>query len=173
MSGCESSSAATDGPNRLVGEHGLGQGGHAALGDDRVQLAAHHLLGDAAFAFLQGLADAEDGGQAGGLGGGELLRHHGIALAEEGAALGVADDDVGATEILEHGRRNLTGVGTLGVLAEILRTPGDLGPGEPGLHLRQVGKRHAYRHADLAVHFPVAGHQFATHGFPLEKGREF
>jgi hypothetical protein len=103
------------------------------------------------FALLQGLAHAQNRRQAGRLGGGEFLGHHRIAFTIEGATLGMADDDIGTTKILEHGRRHFAGVGTLGMLAHVLRAPGDGRTGQFGLGLRQIGERHAHRHAGLDI----------------------
>jgi len=75
-------------------------------------LAQQDLLGAASLALRLRLADAEDGLEAGSQGGGQLLVHCLVGLAEVGPPLRVTDDDV-LYDAGQHGMAHLAGVGTL------------------------------------------------------------
>ena len=97
----------------------------------------------ARLADVQGLTTADDRRHAGlddllGLGVDEL-----VGLLVVLTTLGVADDNVAAAELGEHGARNLTGVGTVVVGGDVLGTVGDrqLVAVDEHLHRADVGER--------------------------------
>ena len=122
--------AGADGPDGLVGDGEAGR--KVDAGEGAAGLADEDFVGLAFFALALGLADAEDGAQAGGKGGLQLLVHRLVGLAEVGAALGVADDDE-LDEALEHGRADFAGVGALRLPVQVLRADLD------GAALQRVG----------------------------------
>src|SRR5512139_507476 len=115
---------------------------------------------------------------------GERLRgHQRVGLAVVLAALGVADHDVGAVQLGQHRRGDVTGVRAGGVLGDVLRAVLDteLVALDQGLHRADVGERDQDGDVDrvvvlvvqregelldvlhglevVEVHLPVAGHQ--------------
>ena len=103
-------STGTDGPHRLVGNHGLAKGRHATfLSKNRVKLAGHHSLRFAVLALLQEFAHTQDRRETGGLGGEELPGHDLIAITVQGAPFGMADDRQPTAQFSKHYRRNFTG----------------------------------------------------------------
>ena len=84
------------------------------------------------------------------------------------APFGVADQRVAAAELGHHARGNLAGMGSAGVLADVLRTPGDRRPGQRGLRLPKVRMGNANRQlADPRAPptrraTPPAGRRFAA-----------
>ena len=131
-------------------------------------------------ALVRALADADDGLEAVaerviGLGANLLV---GFALI--GAAFAVADDDQPRSRLLEHRRRNVTGMRAVFLRMEVLRADRD--PVRPGDGGRDQGEGRADRDVDpgrfsggdcdrrqfgklgeVAVHLPVAGDQLAVH----------
>ena len=89
--------------------------------------SSHELDVGAGLADLLGLAAAEHRDDAGGNERLGLLVLVLIRLVEVVAALGVADDAVGAAGALEHVAGRLAGVGALGLPVHVLRTEGDGG----------------------------------------------
>ena len=116
--------AGPDGPYRLVGDDPVGERLYADLFDDGIQLTSHHLFGDPLLPLLQYLTDTQDGPDTGGSGSGKLRRHLGVAFTEQGTTLRMPHDDIAALEIQQHGGGDLSGVGTGGMLADVLRTKG-------------------------------------------------
>ena len=101
--------AGADGPDGLVGDHQIG--GVGAVRDRALHLPSDNVQRLAALTFRFRLADAHDGDQPGAEGRDRLGLHHNVDLGMVGPTFGVADDDVGQTEILEHFRRNVARVG--------------------------------------------------------------
>jgi hypothetical protein len=117
--------ASANGPDRLVGNDDLTP--VRDLGLESLQLLADDLNGLASLTLLEGLAAAPDDTNAGlsgdlGLGSDEV-----VGLVEDGAALGVAEDGPGDVAVLELGDGDLAGVGTVGLVEDVLG--GDLDAG--------------------------------------------
>src|SRR5439155_24665646 len=125
-----------DGPHGFVGDDGAGD----LLGADAckaaLDLEADDGVGAALAALGERLAAADDGDEVVGEGGFDLevdglvalaevsqdfLREPFFRHAEAAARLGVADDDVAAAGILQHGAADLAGVRTAGAPEDILR----------------------------------------------------
>ena len=108
-----------------------------------------------------------------------------------GAAFGMAENNVSAADIRQHGRADVAGVSALDRKMGILRTERDLGTAQRFFNLikqrkRRTNKKFACRFAQFlyfggnfsgqrnsvfgeAVHFPVAGnHDFSSHYFFLK-----
>ena len=170
--------AGADGPDRLVGDHGIvrGRGRRHRAGD----LARQDVECRAELALGPGLADADDGDDAGAPCGFRLGAHDGVGLAVVGAALGVADDDMRGAGVLQHLGRDVAGVRAallrVAVLAADLdrrgrqhldgtrqqrggRADQRVGLGvEPAHEAVPDGAQLVQRRA-CAVHLPVAGDQ--------------
>jgi hypothetical protein len=146
--------AGSDRPDRLVGDHGIGE----ACGPDKLehrgQLAGDDRLGLPGLALLKGFTDAEYRHQAGMQGGGELARDQFAALIVVLAALGVADQTIAGTHLVQHGRTDLTGVGALLIAADVLCTKGQAGLAEVFDQLTQVGHRRQDDHLHPALGQP-------------------
>jgi hypothetical protein len=169
----------TDGPYRLIGNNELqgiievdpGQAGPQLLFEDGQGLSS--------LALFQGLADAEDRRDAMLQGSEHALVDHCIAFLEYLPPFGMADNGHGGADILQHGRRNLAGIGALLLPVHILgrqqdvRSSNDIGNrGQSG-----GGRRHhdiTITHAgggrhngtgqlsgfiDCGMHLPVTGDQ--------------
>ena len=172
-----------DGPDGLVGNNPSRQGRDTLGRDDRVQLAGNHRLGYALLTLSEGLPHAKDRLEARGARHGELGRHHGIVFTIKRTALRMADDDVGATKIQQHGCRDLAREGTGKLVRQILPAPSRGRAGQLRLDLGYVKVGWADRHLALGnsrqarldprqqlthahggtIHFPVAGNQGLTH----------
>jgi len=92
----------------------------------------------------------------------------------------MAHDHVAATEVEQHLSADFTRKCAVGVLAEVLRAPGDARIGQQRLDLGEIRKRHAHRRLDRqvralqrlqqfaiggqsAVHLPVSRHKHLPH----------
>lgn len=117
--------AGADGPDGLVGDDNLGP--VRDLGLEGGELLADDLDGLAGLALLQGLAAAPDDAQAvlGCVLG--LAGDHLVALAEDGAALGVAQDGPVDAAVLELRDGDFAGEGAVGLVVDVLG--GDLNAG--------------------------------------------
>ena len=101
------------------------------------------LHGHALLPLFQALAHAQDGAQPGLQRGAELAVDALVALGKEGAALGVADDDVFDAQLPQHGGGDFAGVGAGGGLMHVLGADGDLAAAH-GLDRRgNIHKGHA------------------------------
>lgn len=110
--------AGADGPDGLVGDDDLAPVG--VLGLEGVELLGDDADGVASLALLEALAAAPDHAEAVvggvlGLGGDNLVR-----LAEDGAALRVAEDGPSDVAVLELGDGDLAGEGTVGLVEDVL-----------------------------------------------------
>lgn len=110
--------AGANGPDGLIGDDNLGPVGN--LGLEGGELLADHVDGLAGLTLLQGLAAAPDDADAVlsgvlGLGGNNL-----VALAEDGAALGVAQDSPVDAAVLQLGDGDLAGEGAIGLIVDVL-----------------------------------------------------
>lgn len=110
--------AGADGPDGLVGNDDLGPVGDGGL--EGSKLLADDLNGGAGLALLEALTAAPDGADAvlGGVLG--LGRNDLVGLAEDGAALRVAEDGPVDVAILELGDADLAGEGTVGLVEDVL-----------------------------------------------------
>ena len=173
----------TDGPDRLVGDHGIGQRIDAAVGNDFMQLALDHGLGFTFFKLLQGFTDAQHRHQTGLLHGGKLGGHHGIAFTVQGAAFAVADQHIMHAKLRIHGRGVFAGESALGMNVGVLRAKENIAVGQQCLGLTKKQHRRAYRHGHAwclgggglegidqlghhgfaAVEFPVTHYQSLSH----------
>ena len=111
--------AGANGPDGLVGDDNVGPvGADAAL--ERLELLCDDRDGASCLALLQRLAAAPDDSNT--VLAGELClgRHELVALAKDGSPLGVAENRPGDVAISQLGRRNLAGVGALGLVEDIL-----------------------------------------------------
>lgn len=112
-----------------------------------------------------------------------LQIHFLVGLAEQIAALGMADDAEGAADVLDHGDGNLAGKRALGLPVDVLGAHGDIHAVEleDALHRLEIHKRRADGHVhqlepvalhavgdllsehhglgDGVVHLPVAGNE--------------
>ncbi len=89
-----------DGPDRLVGQHRVG--GADPVRQRCESCLLHHRERQAGPALARGLADADDGREAGAMRGQRLAPHVAGAFAVIGAALGMAHDDGAGARIPEH-----------------------------------------------------------------------
>jgi len=110
--------AGADGPDGLVGNHDLAP--VADLGGDGSQLPLDDGDGLAGLALLERLAAAPDDvdaslGRELGLGG-----HNLVGLAEDGAALRVAEDGPADVAVLELGDADLASEGAVGLVKDVL-----------------------------------------------------
>lgn len=111
--------AGANGPDGLVGNDDLGPV-RADLGLEGGELLGDDVDGLAGLTLLERLATAPDdadatvGGELG-LGGNNLVR-----LVEDCSALAVAQDGPGGTSVLQLLDRDLTGVGTVGLVVDVL-----------------------------------------------------
>ena len=111
--------ARADGPDRLVGDDGLSRRPrHAAHGQHGVELPGDHLRRAPALALLERLADAQHGHEPLRLRRDELARNQRVGLAVERAALGMADEHVAATDVLQHRCGDFAGEGALRLRAQ-------------------------------------------------------
>ena len=109
--------AGADRPDRLVGDDHAREVGVVDLGEVGRDLALEHRLDLVAVALGLGLATAQERQQVGREQRGDLARERLVGLAEQLAALGVADDRASGAEVGEHRDRDLAGegAGLLGV----------------------------------------------------------
>jgi hypothetical protein len=77
-----------------------------------LKLALDNLVGDALLALLEGLADTGNDLEADGKGGLDLVSDDLVGVAEERAALRVAENDPGDTGVLDLLGRDLAGEGS-------------------------------------------------------------
>lgn len=110
--------AGANGPDGLVGDDDLGPVGN--LGLEGSELSADDLDGLAGLTLLQRLTAAPDDrntvvGSVLGLEGDDL-----VALAEDGAALGVAKDGPVDAAVLELGDGDFAGEGAVGLVEDVL-----------------------------------------------------
>lgn len=111
--------AGADGPDGLVGDDDLGPV-RADLGLEGGELLGDDVDGLAGLTLLERLATAPDDADAVvggvlGLGGNDL-----VGLVEDCSALAVAQDGPGGTGVLELLDGDLTGVGTVGLVVDVL-----------------------------------------------------
>ncbi|MNI64332.1 hypothetical protein D3C73_1197670 [compost metagenome] len=149
-----SGTTGSDRPDRLVGDHGIGEALRPDKLQHRGQLAGDDRLGLPGLALLKGFTDAQHRHQAGMQGGSELARDQLTALVVVLAALGVADQAVAGTDLVQHGRAHLAGVGALLVAADVLCTKGQASPAEVFDQLTQVGHRRQDHHLHPALRQP-------------------
>ena len=144
--------AGADGPDGLVGDDDLGP----VLDDvgDGLELAGDDGDGGAVLALLEALAAAQDHAEAGGERGGRLGRDKLVALAEDGAALRVAEQDPLEPGVDELRRRDLAGVGAVALVVQVLGRDLDLGA-QRRLREQQVQRRR--RDNDLCGGSAAAG----------------
>ena len=112
--------AGADRPDRLVGDD------EVVLGLEHPHLPAEDVLGLARLALGLGLADARDDGQARVQRCTRSPRDAFVRLAEELAALRVADDGAVHAQLAEHLRRDLAGEGALRLPVHVLGGNGDV-----------------------------------------------
>ncbi len=174
--------AGTDGPDRLVGDHGLGETGRADQLQHRRQLAGDDRFSLPGLALFQGLAHAQHRHQAGVLGGGELACDQLAAFMVVLATLGMADQAIAGPDLDQHGRADFAGVGALLVAAHVLCAKGQAGLAEVLDQLPQVGQRRQDHHVHplqrqpgghlpqqfigeltAAMQLPVSGDDLAAH----------
>jgi hypothetical protein len=110
--------ASANGPDGLVGDDNVGPVGD--LGLERLDLGRDKLNGLASLTGLEGLAAAPDDleavlGSVLGLGGDDLVR-----LADDGSALGVAEDGPVDLTVLELGDGDLASESTVGLVVDVL-----------------------------------------------------
>ena len=118
-----------------------------------LDLVAKLALRLAALALLLGLAHAEDRLQPGVERGRHLLLQRAVGLAEELAALGVAEHDAVDAQLGEHRRRHLAGEGARLLLVHVLGEDGTALPCRLAAH----GSSAVNGTADADVHVPAAG----------------
>ncbi len=116
--------ASTNGPNGLVGDDDLAPVA-ADMGAEDAELPGNHVDSLACLALFERLAAAPDDANARvdgkfGLGGDQLVR-----LAEDGAALRVAQDGPVDVAVLELGNRDLAREGAIRLIEDVLRSDVD------------------------------------------------
>ena len=94
--------AGADCPHGLVGDHENLERLGGKLDQTMTHLGFDDIHGFAGVTLGQRLADANQRDQAGGKCGRGFLGHRVVGLAEELAALGVSDDDLGAANRQQH-----------------------------------------------------------------------
>jgi hypothetical protein len=130
--------------------------------------------------LLEGLADTQDGNQPGFLGDQELRRDCRVALSIQSTPLRMADDDVTAAHVTQHGASHLTRISAAaGPIREVLRAKHDPAALQPLTDRGQVNVRRAEQQirgralaaprtqsrnelpavAERAVHLPITGNQ--------------
>jgi hypothetical protein len=119
--------AGADGPDGLVGNDNLAPVVAGDVGLQGLELGADDLDGLARLALLEGLTAAPDDLEALlngplGLGGDDIVR-----LAENGAALGVAENGPVDVAVKELGDGDLARVGTAGLVEDVLGSNLDVG----------------------------------------------
>ena len=149
----------------------------AAFRQRAEKLAAVDLEGLPGVALVQRLADADDGDEAGGDGSFRLRLDDRVSLAMIGAALGVADDDVRAAEVLQHGSACVAGMRTLHLHVAVLAANGNARTGDGIQNQRDQGEGRADqyvvarrarppsavpRHPLPAPYHRRAGHSFSS-----------
>jgi len=110
--------ASANGPDGLVGDDDVGPVGDLRL--ERLDLGRDKLNGLASLTGLEGLAAAPDDleavlGSVLGLGGDDLVR-----LADDGSALGVAEDGPVDLTVLELGDGDFASESTVGLVVDVL-----------------------------------------------------
>ncbi len=116
----------------------------------------------------QGLTDADDRGHPRSQGGCGLGSHQRAGFTVQGPAFRVPAQRPGATEVGQHGRSDFTGVGTLGMDADVLATPGNRCARQRIPHLCQVRKRHAHSQLGLTRPRRVGGQAVQQRGIGRE-----
>ena len=178
--------AGADGPDRLVGNGDgvTGEGLRQACG----KLPPHHRFGLPGFALFKGLAHAEDHADPRLHAGGNLGQHLRVGFAVVGATLRVTNDNPTRTQIDQHSRRHVAGMGAVGVGRAVLSPDKNRAVGDFFEHSRQVRGRGEQRGCGRAcgqllgqrsgqrtrliqrsVHLPVASNK---HGSGLPSFRE-
>ena len=172
--------ARADGPNGFISHHAAGSA--KAIRQAFRHLFGHHFLGPAQKPVILGLAHADHRDQAGGQGGLGLRADTVAGFPIRHAAFGMAQNHISRPGILQHGGRDIPGMGALGGLMAILpaerhrpgadrRQRGDQRGGgadqQLGLQPRRsssngAGQSHAIR--GQPMHFPIAGDQRAHTG---------
>ena len=184
VAGCNLAGA--DGPDRLVsdGDGISGEGLRQACG----KLPTHHGFSLSGFALFEGFTNAEDHADPSLHAGGNLGQHLRVGLAVVGATFRVTNDNPARTEIDQHGRRYVAGMGAVGVGRAVLSPDKNRAFGDFFEHSRQVRGRGEQRGRGRAcgqlfdqragqrtsfiqrsVHLPVAGNK---HGSCLPSLRE-
>ncbi len=181
--------AGSDRPNRFIGNHGVGSIG--IFRNRAHNLSGTNVDGFALFALLFGFADANDRFQTGFVSGGCLFGNQFVGFKMVGSAFGMAEDDISASEIFEHQRADIAGMGTFNRKMSVLCAQRDFGAAKRLFYLIQQRKRRAYQKFagrfshflytggnrfgkgnsvfGETVHFPVAGnHNFSSHYFFLK-----
>ena len=131
--------ARPDGPHRLVGDHETV--GRLRKRQRPAELALHDRLSRCVLALLESLADTYDGPQPGPPRRADLLPDHVVSLAEDQAALRVADDHELA-QLAEHRPRDLARKGARVLVVQVLRCQGDAcAPQQPANSLQSDERR--------------------------------
>ncbi|BFO12603.1 hypothetical protein GGER_51130 [Serratia rubidaea] len=158
--------AGADGPDRLIGNHGVFHRRRAQGFQHGVNLTCANFFGLARFVFRFGFTDAQHRGQAGFFQYREFLGDHFVALFVIGATLRVADDDVLCADVFQHVGGNFTGKGAGQVHVYVLGAQRDAAAGQLMLGLVQVHDRwrDGYAAAFYAAQFVAqAGDQLVNH----------
>jgi len=134
--------ACADGPYRFIGYDYLVAVRQFHSGKTGPDLGLKNLEGLARLPFRQGFTDAQHRDQAGKQGAGKSPVDHSVGFAEYMPPLGMADDCHGAPEILQHGRRDLTGKGALFLPVDVLGPEHDAGAGN---NVLDRGQRREWR----------------------------
>src|SRR3989338_3583885 len=132
--------AGADGPDGLVGYYDLRGLGGGDAGESAVKLGFKNAVSLLALALLEGFADAEYGHDIGLYRGLHLFVHHLVGLEEDLAALGMADDSVGAASVYYLGRGDGPGESAFLLPGHVLRGKENFGTGQRGLYGVQAGK---------------------------------
>ena len=122
--------AGADRPDRLVGDDEPVRGGVA--GDRAGELRADAAEGLAGVALGLGLADADDGEEAGPPGRGGLARDERVVSPWSAAALGMADDHRDRAGVRQHLGGDVAGMGAGGLRVTVLAAEREAAAGEPG-----------------------------------------
>ena len=141
----------TDRPDRLIGNKRIAHRGNTSTLQNRQQLPRHHLTRQTRFTLCQGFANTKHRHQASTPCSFEFGSNKNIRLGKQAATLGMPHQHMTTTEICQHVGRNLASKSPDRMLAQILSTKANPGPGKQKLRLSQVRKRRTNKH--LTGHF--------------------
>jgi|GEM_PF-5608065 len=168
--------ARTDRPDRLIGNERIAHRGNTSTLQNRQQLPGHHFTRQPRLTLRQGFANTKHRHQASTPCRFEFGSHKNIRFGKQATTLGMPHQHMTTTELCQHVGRNFTGKSPDRMLAKILSTKTNPGPGKQKLRLSQIRKRRTNKHltghftrmcrkltqqlpvsGQAAVHLPVSG----------------
>ena len=166
----------TYGPYRLIGHKRITHRSHTNTPQNCQQLPGHHLTRPTCLTLHQGLANTKHRHQPSLPRSREFRCHQSIRFSKQTATLRMPHQHIATTKIHQHFGGNLTSKGSNRMLAQILRTKTNSGPGKQLMRLAKVRiwrtNKHLTGHfshmrrklaqqplitGQVAVHLPVSG----------------